>query len=184
MLIKRLGSILGSGADDQPIHILHATLKEFLLRETLMEKIKDPNTGRERADKIENEYYIREPESHLAVLNGCLSIMSTQLMFNVCRLETSCLLNDQVVDMQSRIRRYISDGLRYSCVQWANHLESTIFDPNLIAKIRNFMENYFLYWLEVLSVTKCVGFASRMLKALTEWMMVGLIIFDSRHTMS
>jgi hypothetical protein len=51
--------------------------------------------------------------------------MAKELKFNICDLQTSFLPNDQVSDMANRVNSCISDGLLYSCIQWASHLEST-----------------------------------------------------------
>jgi hypothetical protein len=51
--------------------------------------------------------------------------MAKELKFNICHLPTSYLLNAKVTDMDGRVGHWISDGLLYSCIQWAGHLEST-----------------------------------------------------------
>jgi len=155
-------STLGSGAADQAVYILHATFKEFLLREYRIER-KVNAIGHEEV-KIRNQYYTNKAEGERAMLKSCLSnVMAKGLVFNICRLETSCLLNENVTDMDDRVRLYISNALRYSCLNWASHLESIPCDAEILEWLESFMNNQFLWWLEDLSVTKCVGFASKIL---------------------
>ncbi|KIM27879.1 hypothetical protein M408DRAFT_160511, partial [Serendipita vermifera MAFF 305830] len=169
-IIKKLGSILRSNAIDDPVYILHATLNEFLLRETLIDRKMNPETGAVKEKKIQNQYYVNKVNSERALVKGCLSnIMAKELKFNICRLETSCLLNEEVTDMDDRISEYISKSLRYSCLHWASHLGSTTLDADILYHLEHFTNNLFLAWLEVLSFTKHVGLAPKMLSILIEW---------------
>ena len=169
--VKKLGSILGSGAIDQAVYILHVTFKEFL-RKGWTERKTDPTTG---GEEIQNQYYINKEDGERAMLRGCLSnVMAHGLVFNICSFETSFLMNKEVIDMDDRIRRRITDALHYSCLNWTNHLKSIASDPEVLGWLEEFTSNQFLSWLEVLSVTKCVRFASEMLAVLIEWMRVSL----------
>ena len=171
-IVKKLGSILGSGDVDQSVYIFHATLKEFLLRKSWTERT-DRLNGSEDMKEIPNQYYIDKEEGERAMLKGCLSnVMADGLIFNICSLETSFLMNEDVIDMDDRICRCITDALQYSCLNWTSHLESISSDPEIMGWLEEFMNNQFLSWLEVLSVTKCVRFASKMLGVLIEWMRV------------
>ena len=106
----------------------------------------------------------------------CLQIMRSRLQFNICDLESSYVRNHDVQDLTSRISRCIPFYLLYSSCYWAFHLAESVFDNDtineLLDHLRYFMDNQFLSWLEVLSLTKCVGFASKMLQFLVEWMQV------------
>ena len=170
-IVKQLGSILSSGAIDQPVYILHATLKEFLLRERL--KIEEKMELKTGGKEIENEYYISQAEAERAVLKGCLSnVMAHGLIFNICSLETSFLTNEEVIDMDNRINRCITSALHYSCLNWTSHLAAVGYDDEILRWLEEFMNNRFLSWLEVLSVTERVRFAPGMLTVLIEWMRV------------
>ena len=172
MVVQKLGSILSSGDVDQPVYILHVTLREFLLQETLIEREMDATTGNQDTKEIRNMYYINEVEGERAMLKGCLNVMRHGLVFNICSLETSFLLNEEFVDMDNRIRRYITSALLYSCLNWTSHLKLATYDTEILTWLEEFINTQFLSWLEVLSVTKCVRFASKMLVILIEWMQV------------
>ncbi|KIM29868.1 hypothetical protein M408DRAFT_108366 [Serendipita vermifera MAFF 305830] len=172
-VVKKLGSILGSSSVDQPVYILHATLGEFLIRKNWVERGPDMIIGLEEAKIRSNRYYISKEEGERIMLRGTFAnVMAKELVFNICRLETSSLLNEAVTDMNSRVNRWISSALRYSCIHWASHLESTPYDNEILGDLQNFMKNQFLSWLEVLSATKNVQFAAPMLTVLTEWLRV------------
>ncbi|KIM28373.1 hypothetical protein M408DRAFT_140566 [Serendipita vermifera MAFF 305830] len=172
-IVKKLGSIFGSGAADDPVYVLHATFNEFLVRETLTEQGMDPKTDAVEEKKIPNRYYINKADGEQALVKGCLSnVMAKELRFNICHLESSCLLNEEVIDMDNRINKYISKSLRYSCLHWASHLESATLDADILHHLKHFTHNLFLVWLEVLSVTKRVGLAPKMLSILIECIQV------------
>lgn len=170
-LFNRLGGVIASGTVDQPVSFLHATLTEFLLRPYWVDT--NDNEGDMEEKERKNNYHITEAEGHRVMLKGCLlNVMAKQLRFNICYLETSYLLNDQFEDMGDRVKQWISPGLRYSCHQWANHLQSVSFDPEIFGYLQYFMNNKFLFWLEVLSITRRVNLASSMLSLLVKWIQV------------
>jgi hypothetical protein len=70
------------------------------------------------------QYRVDFQQVHAKLTRGCFKIMAKELKFNICHLPTSFLPNDKVTDMDDRVTRWISDGLLYSCIQWAGHLES------------------------------------------------------------
>ncbi|KIM28362.1 hypothetical protein M408DRAFT_329458 [Serendipita vermifera MAFF 305830] len=72
--------------------------------------------------------------------------------------------------MDDRISKHISKSLRYSCLHWASHLESATLDADTLDHLKHFINNLYLAWLEVLSVTKRVGLAPKMLSTLIECM--------------
>jgi len=81
--------------------------------------------------------------------------MSNELEFNICELETSCVPNADIQDLNKRVRDKISDALQYSTIHWADHLCSnpgtvgTEVSGILITFLRGVQ---LLYWLEVLSL--------------------------------
>jgi hypothetical protein len=117
--------------------------------------------------KLENE------EGRLALAS--LRIMKSGLRFNICNLESSYLLNTEVTDMESRIERNIPLHLRYASLYWTNHLLASKFDEEMLKLVEDFMENRFLFWLEIMSVTRRMNVASHMLSSLVNWMKVRLI---------
>ena len=61
-------------------------------------------------------------EIHAQVFNGCFTIMHRGLRFNICEIEDSSRLNEDIPDLSTRIRRNISEALRYASLFWASHL--------------------------------------------------------------
>jgi hypothetical protein len=112
-----------------------------------------------------------------------LRIMNTTLRFNICQLESSHVLNDDIPHGTSRIMEAIPPYLSYSCRFWADHLRETPFEPEILQAIKDLMYIRFLYWLEVLSLTK-VNIASEALLSALDWIMVYFHLNCSRRRLS
>jgi hypothetical protein len=116
-----------------------------------------------------------ENENHRLTL-ACLRTMKSGLRFNICKLESSYTLNSKVVDMESRIQDNIPLHLQYASLCWAYHLAEDRFDKEVLELLHDFMQKQFLFWLEVMSVTKRMNVASHMLSLLIDWMKVRFIL--------
>ncbi|KAK7676695.1 hypothetical protein QCA50_020327 [Cerrena zonata] len=88
----------------------------------------------------------------------CFHIMSTQLRFNICNLETSGRLNKDYPDLNERIEKHISPQLRYASTYWWRHLkEIQTWQEDVGSALRSFSEEKLLFWLEVVSLIGNVG---------------------------
>jgi hypothetical protein len=119
---------------------------------------------------------LEDEEGRLAL--ACLQTMKSGLRFNICKLESSYLLNNEVADMDSQIKQNIQSHLCYASSYWTNHLSASRFNEEMLKLVEDFMENRFLFWLEVMSVTKQMNVAAHMLLLLVNWMKVRLIGID------
>ncbi|KAJ7328358.1 hypothetical protein DFH08DRAFT_815860 [Mycena albidolilacea] len=79
-------------------------------------------------------------------------------------LEDSHILNVEVPDLSNRIEAHISAELNYASLFWAHHLQDTGLDNEMLAEIKDLMNNRFLYWLEVLSLLNQMPIATEGLK--------------------
>jgi len=98
--------------------------------------------------------------------------MKENLRFNICDLKSSYLRNSDVPGLDSLVTQYIPPHVSYSSRFWAGHLAETAFDMRIFERLRYFMQIQFLFWLEVLSLTKLVNLASSMLGILADWVRV------------
>ena len=98
---------------------------------------------------------IRDADVQLGI--DCLRVMTTQLRFNICKLEDSRLANADVRDLPTKLKRNVSDALQYSCLYWSNHLCFASDNRNpcvlVLGSLKKFFEGlYPVFWIEVLSV--------------------------------
>jgi hypothetical protein len=156
ILLHRLGSLLSnvhSSDDNLPIIPLHTSFRDFL-------------TNQEKS----GDFWVDLRDVHRQMAHSCLSILLDGLKFNICELETSYLANKDVVDLKTRIDKYIPPALLYACRFWDDHLEHIGFEVGLFGKLRAFFEKKLLFWFEVLSLTNCVGLATAACSALNVWL--------------
>ena len=121
------------------------------------------------SDGCDYQVNVRDADVQLGM--ACLKVMTTQLRFNICKLEDSRLANDDVEDLPSRVKQNISDPLQYSCLHWLNHL---CFPPanrdQCELELGRFFEGlYPLFWIEVLSVMRAVPIGVPGLRRLLSW---------------
>lgn len=152
-IIKYLGALL-TGANEQgvPVHPLHSSFHDFLV---------DP--GRSQ------KYYVDLSLGHHSLAIACLQTMKHGLQFNICGLQTSYLLNEEVPELSTQVQNTIPIHLCYSCRYWAAHLQGTNFEVELAQEVQTFVHSQFLYWLEILSLLKEVNIASSAMIAVADW---------------
>jgi len=156
-ILHNLSSVIRRHADGR-LHVSHLSFAEFIC-------------DSKRCDKA----FVIDRGIHNGIIAlACLQIMKAELRFNICQLETSHLRNDAVSDLASRVSKAIPTYLSYSCCFFADHLAAV--EVGLLEEIKDFMESRLLYWLEVLSLIKKVGIASRVLLLICEWGKVGFIV--------
>ncbi|CAE6418197.1 unnamed protein product [Rhizoctonia solani] len=98
------------------------------------------------------EFLVRVDQYNAEPAACCLHVMQRDLRFNICQLETSHLLNNQVPDLQLRIQTHIGPALRYACTHWIDHFMASP-THSLIEVIKDFLKGpQLLYWIEVLSL--------------------------------
>ncbi|KIM21762.1 hypothetical protein M408DRAFT_324867 [Serendipita vermifera MAFF 305830] len=102
-----------------------------------------------------------------------LRVMKKHLHFNICELKSSYDRNSDIPDLEIRIGRHLTPHVCYSAVFWASHLADISFDHEIFDLLQDFMQNRFLFWLEVLSLTKRVNIGSGAMQSLIDWLRVG-----------
>jgi NACHT domain len=108
------------------------------------------------------EFRVDLQDANAELGNRCLITMTNELEFNICKLETSCVLNADIPNLHDRVQEKISDALQYSCRHWSSHLCSGSSPPSkqVSELLGAFLAGVqLLYWLEVLSVTGKVPMA-------------------------
>ena len=73
----------------------------------------------------------------------------------MCQLPDG-VANSDVNELKKRTERHIDPALRYACRSWHTHLlgahSASVNTVEIDSALRRFLENKFLFWLEVLSV--------------------------------
>ena len=143
---------------NHPVQPFHKSFPDFIINPTRC---------------INQRFHISPPNYHSELLVSCLELMNQRLEKNMCKLPDA-LANNEVSDLEERIEQYISPGLQYACRSWHKHL----VDPHLVSPhiskitsiLHQFLEEKFLFWLEVLSVLDIVRDAVDALEVAARWL--------------
>jgi hypothetical protein len=119
-----------------------------------------------------SKFFVKRERETRTLTLACLREMKDGLRFNICDVKSSHVRNADVPGLTSRVGECIPPHLSYATRFWASHLTEISFDVEIFENLHYFMEHQFLFWLEVLSLTKRVNLASSMLLLLIDWLRV------------
>ncbi|KIL62757.1 hypothetical protein M378DRAFT_165433 [Amanita muscaria Koide BX008] len=154
-MLRNLQSVILLGSNDVP-RIYHKSFPDFL---TDQARCKDPRLR------------IDPRMRHTWIATRCLEIMDKHLKYNILGLgdvtrfmsNKDGLKDNGVTDEQ--LQEKIPEQLCYACVYWANHLEvANIEDVDLMNRLKKFVDEHMLYWLEVLSLIGKLDLAHRAIR--------------------
>lgn len=155
-LLESIHSLLVLHEDiTHPIQPFHKSFPDFIV---------DPS----RCTDV--RFYV-SPNFHIELALCCFKIMDKLLEKNMCSIP-DYTLNSEVVDLPRRIKENnIHGALEYACRSWHRHLTATNYkSEDVIAALHHFLDQKFLFWLEVLSVLAAVGDAAHGLSTTVKWL--------------
>jgi hypothetical protein len=158
-VLRYLGSLLSNVTSSDhtlPIVPLHTSFRDFVMNE-----------------EKSSIFYVDLRLAHHRLVHSCLSLVLTDLRFNICNLESSYLANKGIEDLEVRIGQHLPPALSYACRLWDDHLEHIDFEVDLFGKLQTFFGKKFLFWLEALSLLNGVGLGSLALSSLSLWLTSG-----------
>ncbi|KAJ5225471.1 NACHT and WD40 domain protein [Penicillium chermesinum] len=135
MRLNALHSVIYIPHDESsPIRPFHLSFRDFLL---------DPEI-RDRTP-----FWVDDKETHHQIAVKCISIC-TKLRRDICNLQDPAA---QRKDLDpKKIEQCIPRELQYSCRFWARHLLQSSMPTSLISTATSFLQRYFLYWVEAMSI--------------------------------
>jgi NACHT domain len=160
LILRPLASLL-SGVTQTTVAVrpLHASFSDFL-------------THRERS----GQFCVEPAQKHRDLALASFRVMNAKLRFNICKLESSYHKNRDVPDIENRIAKHIPAHLSYACRFWEDHAREMTFDQTAIEILKDFLQEHFLHWLEVLSLIGQLPSASSALESCFKWIKVTFLI--------
>jgi hypothetical protein len=153
-ILSPLGSLLrGISSQDEPVQPLHESFPNFL---------KDPTRS--------GRYWIDTNQQAAMISTAALREMKKLLKFNICGLGTSYVFNRNISDLDSRVQHCIPPHLSYACCFWIDHLCSMTPTDEWCSHLNTFMQHYFFFWLEAMSLLSRVERISTQLSMLKDWL--------------
>ena len=137
LVVERLASVLGGGAGDRPVEILHPTFREYL-------------TDRNRSGK----YFININKGHYSFAIASLETMWLELKYDMCGVQTALLtapFNNIVPRLDKLLEQAVSKVLSYSIHYWAYHVAECLEDRIVLEQLLKFFEIQLLKWVELMS---------------------------------
>ena len=133
-----LHSILEAPEDQgQPIRLHHPSFRDFLL---------------DKQRCLNQHFWVNEKETHGALAENCLRLMSGNLKGDICDLRAPGVQATKVESF--RIEQSLPADLQYACRYWVQHLqrsEARLYDNG---QVHLFLQEHLLHWLEALSLMK------------------------------
>jgi hypothetical protein len=161
-ILGQLSSVIAIGTSDQRVRFGHLSFIEFLCD----------------AKRCPQQFVIDRGKDSQKLTSACLRLMKGGLKFNICDLQTSHVDGEDFLPkrMAEHVGKYIPTVLMYACHFWAAHLLDTKIDQDCPDSIMNEVEEFFLirflFWLEVMSLTREVSAAKIALATVIPWIQV------------
>jgi hypothetical protein len=135
--LEMLHSVLSIPTNqDAPVRLLHLSFRDYLL-----------NPESHRSD----QFWIDEKYSHGILVTKCVDLlMNNSLKRDMCGLEVPGKLHEDI-DPEV-IKRCLPPEVQYACLYWVRHLKSSSVRLHDGHRAFQFLEEYFLPWLEALSL--------------------------------
>jgi len=140
---------------DHPVQPFHKSFPDF---------ITDP------ARCVDTQFYI-SPDYHLELVLKCLKLMNKSLEKNICSIPDYAMNSDVDNLLEKIMKSGISGALEYACRSWYKHLVGTADQTtDVVSALHCFLEERFVFWLEVLSIIGAVREAAHALTTTVEWL--------------
>ncbi|KAG8695107.1 hypothetical protein FRC09_009393 [Ceratobasidium sp. 395] len=150
--LRSLQSVL-SVSEDGIVGTLHESFPNYLLNHA--------RSGR---------FYCDPSRHHAQMARQCFSLIKVpNPPFNICNLESSYLLDEEVPDIDQRVDQTISDALLYACRYWAAHLERADYSEDCSQLLYEFLSERLLLWMEVMNLTEQVWEGVDILRKAQTW---------------
>ncbi|KEP45880.1 putative vegetative incompatibility protein HET-E-1, partial [Rhizoctonia solani 123E] len=151
--LRPLWSVLHVVGTNELVTTLHASFPDFMF---------DPARS--------NLYHCDPNVQHKKIAKLCFKyIKQTQPQFNICNLESSYLLDEQVPKIEERVNRTIPSELLYACQYWVEHMREGNRASDIIEDLRDLLSKRLLLWMEVLNLNKCIETGRETMRLLEEW---------------
>ncbi|CAE6440274.1 unnamed protein product [Rhizoctonia solani] len=141
--LEPLRSVLHISEHNSLVTTLHASFPDFMF-------------SQERSQ----EYFCDRTVHDQFLAARCLEIMRAQLRFNICGLESSFALDNEIPNLDDQVKAHISPELCYTGQFWADHLTQGAATEELLNAVEDFLSYRLLFWMEVTNLTKSMIAAS------------------------
>lgn len=152
-LLRPLYSVVHITETSALVTTLHASFPDFMLDQ-----------------QRSTEFYCDSATNHRRLAQACFETIKTNKpQFNICGLESSFKLDEDVTDLEERVDQAVSPQLFYACRYWVAHLELSERHVDLNGPLLDFLSVRLLLWMEVLNVKKSMHLGARIIQCAENW---------------
>ncbi|QRV90240.1 WD repeat-containing protein [Ceratobasidium sp. AG-Ba] len=146
-------SVLQVAEDTRIVTTLHESFRDYLLQKA--------RSGRFYCDnELHNQY----------LAGSCLrQICGLDSTFNICKLPSSFLLDEDIVARDMNMKQAISEETLYASRYWSAHLTQTTCSSDLANMLFNFLSTRLLLWMEILNLTGYFADGTRAIYEVDGW---------------
>ncbi|CAE6428731.1 unnamed protein product [Rhizoctonia solani] len=153
--LRPLWSVLHVVGKTERVATLHASFPDYMF-----------------ASPRSKEYYCDLQVHNHTLTALCFDVIKkVRPQFNICELDTSYIRDNDVPDLEERVKKAISVSMFYSCKYWAAHLHETKRSAELDERLEDFLSVRLLLWLEVLSLKGAKNAAPEIMLQAQNWCM-------------
>ncbi|QRW00940.1 hypothetical protein RhiJN_28958 [Ceratobasidium sp. AG-Ba] len=151
--LRSLSSVLQTSETDRVVTTLHASFPDYLLNPT--------RSG---------NFYCDSEHTHGQMLEHSFrQIASTRVPFNICNLTSSYVLDNEVSDIETKVKQGISEVLLYSCRYWGAHMRLTRHSKQRDESLVAFLSTKLLLWMEIMNLKKYISDGAAVLYDVRQW---------------
>ncbi|KAG8739561.1 hypothetical protein FRC10_005450 [Ceratobasidium sp. 414] len=134
---------------------------------TLCESFSSYLVDRQRSGR----FYCDGQRDNRLVAQLCFNrISAVSQPFNVCNLDSSYLLDREVVDIDERVNEAIPQGLWYASRHWGTHLKQAKPSDELLTCLHGFLSRRLLLWMEIMNLKRSMPEAIELLHGVHLWL--------------
>ncbi|QRV96187.1 WD repeat-containing protein [Ceratobasidium sp. AG-Ba] len=152
--IEALSSVLHVSDTTSEVTTLHESFPDFILSE-----------------EASGRFHCDPDEQHARYARTCLNMISgVDPPFNICNLNSSYLLDNEVPGLSDAIDSRISKHLFYACRYWFSHL-AIVQNPGheLECQVEDFLSMRLLIWMEIMNLKNHKYLSANVLHDLDVW---------------
>ena len=134
---------------DSPVRLFHLSFRDFLLDP---EKRQNPNAS---------QFWVNEKKTHGQLAEHCLRVMNQALRKDICGIQWPGTRRTAIES--KTIANSLLPEVQYACQYWAFHIQQAADRLSDGGRVHRFLQQYFLHWLEALSL---IGRASESVQSI------------------
>ncbi|CCA70458.1 related to WD-repeat protein, putative-Talaromyces stipitatus [Serendipita indica DSM 11827] len=147
-IVQDLAGVLKDGHPDRPIKVLHPTFRDFIA------------STPDRA----NGFVVELDPSHEMLAKACMNVLARVLEFDLLQVlhargDGGIPRNADVANLGALVEKQFSAAVRYASAYWALHITSSDGAWSDWTRLRLFLQENFVHWVELMSWRGMVGHA-------------------------